>query len=208
MGKAGNSLRKTGADYVSTEIPAYQRLKYRPLHGFVNRQLLVPTFDAIEATLLREMAPALPGQFMLQSEVPWMAAVMAKYGVLDLTFGSSSSVLAAADAISWDALRDLGLAESEGKLTEEFEWVEKTLHDDQCFLRVFLTSCLPSEAMKLRDEQAKIEMARGVPPKMASSAALDSLAANIGDRYPLTVTIEDACLTNSPSIWVSVHFYL
>lgn len=193
---------------MNTAIPAYQRLKYRQLSAFVDRQLHIPTFHAIQAVLLREMASVLPAQFVLQSKPDWMANVMAKYGMLDLTFGTPVSVLTAADTISWDSLQRLGLAETKGTLAEEFEWVERNIHEDQCFLRVFLTCYLPAEAMQLRDEQARIEISRGVPAREASSAALDYIAANIAQRFPLTATIDDACLTNSPSIWVNAHFYM
>lgn len=193
---------------MSTNIPAYQRLKYRPLSAFVNRELRIPTFYAIRSILLREMSSVLPVEFTLQSEMNWMAGLMAKYGALDLTFMASAPVLDAGDAVSWDVLRNLGLSDNPGSLGEEFEWVERHLREDQCFLRIFLSYCLPSEAMWLRDEQAKIEIARGVPPEEASSAALDYLTTNIHERFPLTFTIDDACLTNSPSIWVNAHFYL
>ena len=193
---------------MSSIVPAYQRLKYRPLSAFVNREIRIPAFHAIQSVLLQEMSSALSVEFKLQSEMNWMAAVMAKYGALDLTFRSSALVLTTADTISWDALQHLGLADSPGTLAEEFEWVEKSLKEDQCFLRIFLTCWLPAEAMWLRDEQAKIEIARGVPPREASSAALDYLTANIHERFPLTFSIDDACLTNSPSIWVNAHFYL
>lgn len=199
---------KDRAEQLSTVIPAYQRLKYRPLSAFVKQEVRIPNFHAIESVLLREMSAALSAQFTLQSERNWMAALMAKYGALDLTFIASAPVLDAADAVSWGVLRTLGLSDNGGNLGEEFEWVERNLRDDQCFLRLFLSYCLPSDAMWLRDEQAKIEMAKGVPPREASSAALDYLTANIHERFPLTFTIDDACLTNSPSIWVNAHFYL
>jgi hypothetical protein len=193
---------------VSTPTPAYQRLKYRPLPEFAGRQVTIPAFGEIEKTLLHEMAHALSAQFKLESDTTHMARLMAKYGALDLTFVASGSVLTAADTITWDALSKLGLAEREGTLAEEFVWVEQNLRDDVCFLRVFLTWVFPAVAMDHRNEQARAEIAKGVPKHLAHDAALDYLAENIGQRFPLTCTIDDACLTNSKSIWVEAHFYL
>ena len=106
------------------------------------------------------MAPALPSQFVLETSASHMAMLMAKYGALDLTF-TSTHVLAAADAITWDALEKLSLAESRGVLAEEFKYIEKTLSDDVCYLHVFLTWVLPSAAMDFRNEQASIEITQG-----------------------------------------------
>jgi hypothetical protein len=193
---------------LNADLPTHQRLKYRPLSQFKGRQLIVPTFGEIEKTLLHEMAAALGARFLLQSEMPHMAMLMAKYGALDLTFTASSPVLTTADRISWDALRTLGLAEREGLMVEEFEWVEKGLSEELCFLRVFLMCAPPWDAMQLRNEQARAEIARGVSKNLASDAALDYLAENIGERFPVTFIVDDACLANSKSIWVNAHFYL
>ena len=75
--------------------------------------------------------------------------------MLDLIF-ASTHVLAADDIITWDALAKLGLAESPGVLSEEFKWVEQTLSEDVCYLRIFLTWVLPSVAMDFRNEQARM----------------------------------------------------
>ena len=191
---------------VST-VAAYRRLKYRELSDFKGRQVVIPSFAEIDKAILREMAPVLPAQFSLQDTAPWITMLMAKYGALDLTFGAAH-VLPAADTITWDALRELGLAGDDNVLAEEFEWVEKSLSEDACFLRVFLTWVLPSVAMEFRDQQAKIEITKGVPPRLAHDAALDTLADTIEQRFPITVTIDDACLTNAKFIWVQAHFYL
>ena len=153
------------------------------------------------------MAPALPSQFVLETSATHMAMLMAKYGALDLTF-TSTHVLAAADAITWDALEKLGLAESRGVLAEEFRYIEQTLSDDVCYLHVFLTWVLPSAAMDFRNEQASIEITKGVSRNLAHDVALDHLADTIGQRFPLTLTIDDACLTNTKFIWMQAHFYL
>src|SRR5947207_13567753 len=153
------------------------------------------------------MLSALPSQFVLETSASHMAMLMAKYGALDLTF-ASTHVLAVDDTITWDALAKLGLAESPGVLAEESEWVEQTLSDDVCYLHVFLTWMLPSVAMDLRNEQARIEITKGVPRHHAHDAALDHLAETIGQRFPITFTIDDACLTNAKFIWAQAHFYL
>lgn len=102
----------------------------------------------------------------------------------------------------------LGLATSQGSLTEEFEWVERGLSDEECFFRVFLTWGTPQAAMELRDQQARVELGKGVPKNLAYDAAFDSLVENVAQRFPLTFTVDDACLTNSESIWVLEHFYM
>jgi hypothetical protein len=193
---------------VNAGLPTHQRLKYRPLPQFKGRQLTIPTFAAIGKILLDEMADALSARFLLQSERPSMAMLMAKYGALDLTFTASSPILTTGDTISWEALCTLGLAEREGQLAEEFEWVEKGLSEDTCFLRIFLDCAPPWDAMQLRNEQAELAIARGVSRNLASDAALDYLAENIEERFPVIFIVDDACLANSRSIWVNSHFYL
>lgn len=137
-----------------------------------------------------------------------MAMLMTKYGALDLTFVTSSPVLTSEDTITWEQLCKLGLADQTHNLAEEFEWVEKSLHEEQCFLRVFLTWVLPSATVDLKDQQVRAEIAQGTPPHLAYAVALDHLARNIAQRFPITVTVDDACLTNSESIWVVSNFYL
>lgn len=192
---------------MSVSTLAYRRLKYRELPDFRGRQVVIPAFAEIEAAVLQALAPALPAQFRLQDAASQTAMLMAKYGALDLTF-ASPPVLIDADTITWDALQKLGLAERTGVLTEEFQWVEQSLKDDVCFLRVFLTWVPPSVAMDFRDKQARIEITKGVPLHLAHDAALDHLADTIAQRFPLTVAIDDACLTNAKFIWVEAHFYL
>ncbi|HEY6351963.1 MAG TPA: hypothetical protein VI636_21420 [Candidatus Angelobacter sp.] len=193
---------------MSANVFAYKRLKYRPLSGFKGRQVTIPAFDAIEKTLLQEMAAALPAQFSLQSRFPHMAMVMAKYGSLDLIFSTPAPVLTTADTITWDGLRTLGLVESEGTLAEEFEWVERSLTDNTCFLRVFLDGWTLQQVIEIKSELTQAQKAKGVPAASAYEAAVDYLAENIRQWFPLTFTVDDACLTNSTSIWVSSHFYL
>ena len=185
-----------------------QRLRYRPLSGAIGRQLTIPAFSDIEKTVLQEMRDLLPAEFSLRDDPRHMAKVLTKYGALDLTFTSSTPVLSDADRITPEALLNLGLATQQGSMTEEFEWVEKGLSDDECFFRLFLSWGTPYAAMELRDQQARAELARGVPRNLVYEAAFDHLVENVGQRFPLTFTVDDACLTNSESIWVQAHFYL
>lgn len=186
----------------------HERLKYRPISQAIGRQFTIPAFSEIEKTVLQEMRPLLPVQFSLRDDPRHMAKVLTKYGALDLTFTSSSPVLSDADLITREALLNLGLGTSEGNLTEDFEWVEKGLSDEECFFRLFLTWGTPSDAMELRDQQARAEVAKGVPANLVYEAAFDYLVENVGQRFPLAFTVDDACLTNSESIWVQAHFYL
>jgi hypothetical protein len=186
----------------------HQRLRYRPLSQAIGRQFTIPAFSDIEKAVLQEMRPLLPVEFSLRDDPRHMAKVLTKYGALDLTFVASSPVLSDADVITWEALLNLGLATSQRSLTEEFEWVEKGLSDEECFFRLFLTWGTPQAAMELRDQQARAELAKGVSRNLAYEAAFDHLVENVGQRFPLTFTVDDACLTNSESIWVQAHFYL
>src|SRR5436305_7962469 len=189
-------------------LPSHQPLKYRPLSRFVGQHLTIPAFGEIEKTLLHEMDAALPAQFSLDSGPLHKARVMAKYGILDLTFTTGVSVLGTDDQISWDALRMLALAVGEGQLDEGFEFVERGLRDDTCFLRVFLTCAPPWDAMQLRNDRAMPKMKAGVAPQLAFEDALDELAENIAQQFPVTFVIDGACLTNSRWIWTNRYFYL
>ena len=206
-GALGNQRGLRGVE-VNADTSALQRLKYRPLPQFAERQITISGFREIEKTVLDEMVSALPAPFALESDAAHMAMVLTKYGALDLTFVTSAPALAKADTITWDALAKLGLAVREGTLAEEFEWVERSMTDDACFLRVFLTWAPPWVAMELRNQRAQAETAKGVPGPDAHDAALDYLVEHVDERFPLAFTIDDACLTNSKSIWVEAHFYL
>lgn len=186
----------------------HQRLKYRPLPKAIGRQFTIPSFGEIEKTVLLEMHPLLLVEFSLRDDPRHMARVLTKYGALDLTFTSSSPVLSNADRITPEALLNLGLTTKQGSMAEEFEWVEKGLSDEECFFRLFLTWGTPQAAMELRNQQARAEVAKGAPGNLAYETAFDYLVENVGRRFPLAFTVDDACLTNSESIWVLEHFYL
>ncbi len=151
----------------------------------MGRQLTIPAFDEVEKTLLHEIGPALAAQFKLDSEPPQMARVMAKYGILDLTFTSSAPVLSRADQISWVALRTLSLTLGKDQLDEGFEFVERGLRDDTCFLRVFLTCAPALDAIQLRNDRAMPKIQAGVAPHLAFEEALDDLARDIGQQFRL-----------------------
>src|SRR5436853_2183033 len=101
-----------------------------------------------------------------------------------------------------------GLPAHQGLLDEGIEPVERGLSDDTCFLRVFLTCAPPWGAMQLRNDRAMPKIQAEVAPQLAFEEALDELAENIAQQFPVTFVIDDACLTNSRWIWTNRYFYL
>jgi hypothetical protein len=124
--------------------------------------------------------------------LPYRAGAIAKYGILDVTFGVRATPLEIRRP-GLGILRSLALVDGEegsdaddlidgflGDLTTESEARE-------LYLKVFL-----------RTEDS-----------LPGIGALQRLRQGMAPGFwPHSFVVRDACLTNAPSIWLSKHFYL
>ncbi len=105
---------------------------------------------------------------------------LVKYSILDLTFLLNADVLDSTGGSNIDTLTDLGF---DGNLTE-LGSLKSEIRKHKAYLRLFLKSTLMNDKERL---------------------TLRHLA---DDYFPHTFRIEDACITNAPSVWFFKHFYM
>ena len=76
------------------------------------------------------------------------------------------------------------------------------------YLRLFLNSDYSKDAMARIFDELKHQPSTGSVGDERITAAIFAIAEKIKKQFPVTFTIEDACLTNSDAIWLAKHTYL
>jgi hypothetical protein len=151
-----------------------------------------------------------------------MAVQMAKYGFLDLDFTTSQPLLSAADNITSKTLRELGYGprpkdtldmdpDLKNELGSDRVWLEaliESVAQHDCFLRLFLSFESPRDSVARIFEELKQWRPEEISDMDAASWAISAIAAKMAKRFPITFVVEDACVTNSSSIWLAKHQYL
>jgi hypothetical protein len=125
-------------------------------------------------------------------DLDYREGAIAKYGILDLTFGigSTSSEI---PRPGLGILRPLGLVDG-GEGADALEVSDDFLRDltleseaGHPYLKVFLET---QDALPPRDSLRRLR--EGMPAGF----------------WPHLFVVRDACLTNTPSIWLAKHFYM
>ncbi|MCB1043765.1 MAG: hypothetical protein KDC35_12545 [Acidobacteria bacterium] len=112
--------------------------------------------------------------------LPECEMTLIKYGILDLRFKIDQETLDRTDEVTIDTLSSLGFSRED--LDDELRSLRSEIKKGKAYLRLFL-----------RD----------------ASGSLPQTSFEIPETYfPHEFVIEDACLTNAPSVWVFKHFYL
>jgi hypothetical protein len=77
---------------------------------------------------------------------------------------------------------------------------------------MFLNSDFSRDAMtRLFDEQRRKQSGKNMDMETATEAltsAIFAIVEKMKKSFPVTFTIEDACLTNCDAIWLAKRFYL
>lgn len=208
---------------MSINLLTLRKLKYRHLPELIGRQITIPTITQVETPILTVVSTAVSGSFRLKDSVDSLALVMRKYGFLDVTLISSGQLFVPSDKISRAVIRELGYsprrddrgAGLEPKINEQLgsgrECLEVLIEDiteQACFLRMFLNSKWSKDALMRFVKQMNEERIGGVSEDDAIDAAASTLGEKMHGWFPVTFTIEDACLSNSDSIWLAKHGYL
>ena len=192
---------------MNTSLFSLRKIRYRPLSDLTGRRVIIRSLADIRRALSQSLPSLISaGRFKLQDDQSFFAGVIAKYKILDLTFVGDATLLTFADRITSENLCHLGLSNKLSDKSERDDWglsfmeaITEEIRQDVCFLRVFM-DCESSDIGMLRKE---FFGRSGSPEKL-----LNAMIGQILQRFPMTFTISDACLTNCESIWLQKHFYL
>jgi hypothetical protein len=88
------------------------------------------------------------------------------------------------------------------------EVLMESVKEVETHLRIFLNSQYSHDAMARIFEEMKGRHPAGITDMEAITSAILAVVENIKKNFPITFTIEDACLTNSDAIWLAKHVYL
>jgi hypothetical protein len=146
--------------------------------------------------------------------------MMAKYGFLDLDFSIPGALLSSAHRIDRRAIRELGYSPRPGAVPKQgtgggracLESLAGSIKEGATYLRVFLNSAWSRGAMaRIFEELERQRPSNNASIEQAADAftsAVFAIGGTIRKSFPITFTIEDACLTNSDAIWLAKHVYL
>jgi hypothetical protein len=167
---------------MDTSLFPLRSVRYRPLGHLLSRKLSISSFDQIER---------------------------------DVDFVTPCHPLSVADRLDRKAIRELGYSPRPMKQKSEDRGCLETLMDSvkqETHLRMFLNSDFSRDAMtRLFDEQRRKQSGKNMDMETATEAltsAIFAIVEKMKKSFPVTFTIEDACLTNCDAIWLAKRFYL
>jgi hypothetical protein len=173
-----------------------RELRYRPLPALVGRTVVVDAVGVVESSLrtLVVTQGIEPGRWLERNVV----GTIAKYDLIDAEFEAAPEALDHPDTRTGiPVLRELGLLPGDGAnpLAPEddlgcFDLIADGIDSGGSALKVFLTSEVRRDR---RDPTVMEQMIRLQLPT---------------DYFPRRFVVDDACITNSASVWLGKHFYL
>lgn len=172
---------------------AARGIRYRTLSEILNLNITFTDRLAISSTSTQLVNQFFPGSTFLGPPQKMLDGQIIKYGLLDLEFSTAPSLLGDYQS-GVPLLRELGLM---GKTSINDDWnnpmeiVEMVLEDlaeSHTYLKLFLRA----------SDQINFDM-RGQLLGQVNPSSLS---------FPMTFTIQDACITNVSSAWMMKHFYL
>jgi hypothetical protein len=186
-----------------------RNLKYRALPQLVGIKITVTSVASAVYDVTVQMKDRLPAGSQFQGpEERYIEVVIAKYGILDLTF--------AAAEISWSSDDGAGIP-----LLEEFGFVvrESPTEEGPGLLDSDDPTCLAELQDDIKRQEAVIRLFLEERPKrnmkefFSDSRKMESLSAGdmdplLENYFPKTFEVVDACLTNAGFIWFHKHFYM
>lgn len=203
---------------MNTSLLSLRKLRYKPLLHLVGRKIIITRISDTEGAVLRVLETSFTARCKLQDSAREMALVLTKYGFLDLTFEVPLQLLSRQDQPHRSTLKELGLIGQESSSGEEdrscLETLIEGIENGKCWLRLFLFGEPATEALRhLFDHYRKDAQLMRPSDSVESTMfrlerVVSRLADGIDQRLPMTFTIQDACITNSDSIWLAKHGYL
>jgi hypothetical protein len=206
-----------------TTLLKLRELKYRYLAALVGQKVIIPSITQVEGPILASVSTAVKGNFDLKDSANNLTLMMWKHGFLDVTFTSSEDLLTPADKITRAVVSELGysprpndpaadlapsIKEQLGSDRGCLEVLIEDLRKQGCVLRLFLNSKWSEDALMRFVKQIAQERSDGASEESAIDLAGQTLSERMHAWFPVTFTVEDACLSNSDAIWLAKHGYL
>ena len=171
----------------------HRSLAYSTLDALTDTRVEVHSAETALDDVLRLVRETVPVTVTTMApDIHFRAAAIAKYGILDVTFGIGSTPLEVSRP-GLDVLRSVGLVDGQ-ESTDATEIIGDFLSD--------LT--LESEAGE-RYLKVFLEIEDSLPAGGSLRRLQDGMWPGF---WPHLFLVRDACLTNAPSIWLAKHFYL
>lgn len=174
----------------------HRSLAYATVDVLIGVPVQVRSAETALDDVLRVTKEVLPvSATTMGPELHYRAGAIAKYGILDVNFGiGPTSPDAPRPGIG--ILRSTGLVDGDegadaSALTDGF--LDNLLQEAQAgqlYLKVFLETQDPQDRLPIQDTLRRLR--EGMPSGF----------------WPHLFVIRDACLTNTPSIWLVKHLYL
>ena len=182
-------------------------MRYRPLEGLIGKTVTIRKLSSISADVRRQLSAGLPAPIRFHGrEKERIKRMVAKHGLLDLTFSVKGIEWTESDRASTPLLSELGLVLYLGQLDEDeperFRQLEGEIAKRRTHLRLFLEE----EPPRNLDEYFHFLIRSGKAKKLpeASSFFPESIP---NDYFPRLFKVADACLTNAWPVWKHKHDY-
>jgi hypothetical protein len=204
---------------MNTTLFALRNVKYKRLQHLLGRSLTISSFDQIECEALGAVARDVPEGFRPTNSFKTFEGMLAKYGFLDLDFSMPRDLLTSGERINGRSIHELGYSRPRGEARRQnegdracLEILMESARESTTYLRLFLDSAWSRDAMKRIHDAVKRQLSgKNVSMEAYDEAFRSAMFETIDTlkkSFPITFTIEDACLTNSDAIWLEKHFYL
>ena len=172
-------------------------LRYRTFEPIIGHELMVKRSDLIPSESEALVGRFLDGCSFSSPEQGDLDGQIARYGLLDLCFQASRTLLEKGDTTGIPLLKELGFIE-DGISTET---------EEDCALY-----CLEELLNGVRKNEAYVMLFLQVSQVGCEDGTLwqhrDMFHGTCKLPFPMVFTVEDACISNSPFVWMNKHFYV
>lgn len=174
---------------------AAKDLRYRSLPDLVGKKITIPSYSLLVPTFEQLLESLAPERSCLTEDL-LIAGLLAKYGFLDLSFRVRSELLPNKKA-GIATLKELGFFD------DKDAWEDLNGGDDDFFVVEDLADDIGEEAiiMLFVEDQEK-------PMRRDTEAIMADVRDPSRMSFPKCMTVTDACVSNSSSVWACKHFYL
>lgn len=178
-------------------------LRYQTVSPLIGQRITVTGWPSFEADVESWVESQMPGCKSCEDRNARQHLVYARYGFADFTFDAAELSLDSVPVGGVPLLKNLGFAwnrrrsayqerhwmpeyaDPANDFQEAVEDLAEEIEQSQLYLRVFFVG------PKITDDDNW----------RAAIRAMDST------EFPMTIDVVDACLTNSPGVWINKHFY-
>lgn len=171
-------------------------LRYRELPDLVGKKVKIEDLAKIDDKIRSVLPPDLkPGQ--LETEPTTLAKQVGKYGLIDIEYLLPNCPSHEIEIIGLRKIFDLHLWSRRSEVDEEDSF-------DEEFAIVHLEEALND----ILQDRIRLKLFLNVIHRTPIKNWQSQFYQEPANAFPNTFTIEDAALTNDPSIWLEKHFYL